>query len=281
MAPSLKADAIEKLKEDWVSEALNDRPEDVTKWQLQTAVMAAKEKVKVNEEDPGPLLELAEAYALLHPTDKRCWNVCDRLMTLGVQTLDLQTQGRAYQLHGRCLFLAQRFEESLGALARARACFRDMGTRALRRQNNAGLLRAYAALGRSREAAERLEVAFTLCEKEDDCIQLYMDAKSALEHTGIHRDAEVLDDIWYVWLDTHSDVKAKFESYQDTCNSMTGQLLAGADEDQELTWSSVKEAVREVLTDKKLKPIFQVALAFLVFNVALLVLLHVVKLLKH
>uniref|UniRef100_A0A7S4PTZ1 Uncharacterized protein n=1 Tax=Alexandrium monilatum TaxID=311494 RepID=A0A7S4PTZ1_9DINO len=250
MAPHLKADAIEKLKSDWVSEGLNDRPEDATKWSIQSGVIAAKEKVRADEEDSGALLQLAEAYALIHPTDKRCLNVCDRLMAMGVRTLDLQKQGCAHQLHGRCLFLAGRFEESLQALVRARACFKDMGTRALRRQNNAGLLRAYAALGRSREAAERLEVAFTLCEKEDDCIELYMDAKSALEHTGVSRDAEVLDDIWYVWLDTHGDVKAKFESYQDMCSSMAGRLASGPEERPALSWSSVGEAMKEMVEDK-------------------------------
>jgi len=280
MAPGLKADAIKKLKDDWISEALNDRPEDATKWQIQSRIMAAKDKAREKEDDPAALLELAEAYALLHPTDKRCWNVCDRMMAMGVCTFDLEKQGRAHQIHGRCLFLADKFEDSLQALVRARACFRDMGTRALRRQNNAGLLRAYAALGRSKEASERLEVAFTLCEKEDDCIELYMDAKSALEHTGVARDAEILDDIWYVWLDTHDDVKAKFESYQQMCDSMAGKLTTGGDEPRELSFATFKDAVKEAFNDKKFRPVFQVLLTLLAVNVSLLVMLQVVKVVK-
>lgn len=277
----MKADAIKKLKDDWVSEALNDRPEDATKWQIQCQITAAKDKAKAREGDPGPLLELAEAYSLLHPTDKRCWNVCDRLMAMGVQTFDLEKQGRAYQIQGRCLFLAERFEESLLALTRARACFRDMGTKALRRQNNAGLLRTYAALGKSKEAAERLEVAFTLCEKEDDCIELYMDAKSALEHTGVARDAEVLDDIWYVWLDTHSDVKAKFESYEQMCNTMQRQLKPGEEpQERELSWKTLKEAFGEAINDKKFKPIFQVLLTLLALNLCILLWLQALKMFR-
>merc|ERR1719343_1286195 len=102
--------------------------------------------------------------------------------------MDTQRQGEAYQLFGRSLFLASRFEESLKALQRAQICFKEKGNFKLRRQNNRALLRAFCALGRGKEASERLEVALTLCENTDDCILLYISAKQALEHTGDDRD---------------------------------------------------------------------------------------------
>merc|ERR1719277_1530940 len=82
-------------------------------------------------------LDLAAAYGVLDPCDKRCFNVTDRLMgTGGVNTLDTQRQGEAYMLHGRSLFLANRFEEALNSLQKGQICFREKGNFKFRRLVN-------------------------------------------------------------------------------------------------------------------------------------------------
>lgn len=243
MAPS---PALAKLREDWLAENSDAREEGVTKWQLTNQIQNAKAKSAKSPEDLDLLLDLASAYGVLDPCDKRCLNVLERLMAKGVNSLDTQRQGEAYQLLGRSLFLADRHEEALAALQRASICFREKGNFQLRRQSNAGLLRVYAALGRGKEAAERLEVALTLVEKTDDCILLYISAKQALEHTGCDRDREVLDDIWYVYLDMHPEDKAKFETYNDSGNSLCRQFAGGEERSEEApaTWGEIWEKLR-------------------------------------
>jgi len=237
---------LSKLRDDWLAENSDAREEGVTRWQLDNQIGNAKAKTTKQPEDLDLLLDLACAYGVLDPCDKRCLNVLERLMHKGVNTLDTQRQGEAYQLFGRSLFLADRHEEALQALKRASICFREKGNFKLRRQNNAGLLRVYCALGQGKEASERLEVALTLCECTDDCIMLYISAKQALEHTGCDRDREVLDDIWYVYLDTHPEDKAKFESYNESGTSLCRQFAGGEERSEEapVTWAELWDRVK-------------------------------------
>jgi len=244
--PTTKAEALKKLREDWLAENSDAREEGVTKWQLNNQIQNTKAKTVKSPEDMDLLLDLAAAYGVLDPCDKRCLNVLERLMHKGVNSMDTQRQGEAYQLFGRSLFLADRHEEALQALKRASICFREKGNFKLRRQNNAGLLRVYCSLGQGKEASERLEVALTLCESPDDCIMLYISAKQALEHTGRDRDREILDDIWYVYLDTHPEEKAKFEQYNESGNSLCRQFAGGEERSEEApqTWAELWERVK-------------------------------------
>lgn len=239
---------MKKLREDWLAENSDAREEGVTKWQLNNQISHAKLKAEKDPKDFDKLLDLADAYGILDPADKRCLNVCDRLVKAGgVNTLDTQRQGEAYQLYGRCLFLADRLEDSLEALKKANVCFREKGNFTLRRSNNRALLRVLCSLGRGREASERLEVALTLCENSDDCVMLYISAKQALEHTSCDRDKEVLDDIWFVFLDTHPDEKAKFEQYSHTGTSLIRQVGGGEERHEEapVNWNEVWQRLKD------------------------------------
>merc|ERR1740123_1808528 len=215
-------------------------------------------------------LDLAAAYGVLDPCDKRCLNVTERLMgTGGINVLDTQRKGEAYMLHGRSLFLAGKFEDSLAALQKGYICFREMGNFKLRRQINRALLRVLCALGRGREASERLEVALTMCEDKDDCVQLYITAKQALEHTGCDRDAEILDDIWYVFLDTHPEEKKKFEEYEAMGQGLCRQFEGKEERTEEpaVTWEEMwqrfkdpdvwRQILPEVIEDMKKSKLFQ------------------------
>lgn len=245
--PSKKG-ALEKLREDWLAENSDAREEGVTRWQLENQIGHAKKRTQVDPEDFDKQLDLAAAYGVLDPGDKRCLNVTERIMgTGGINTLDTQRQGEAYLLHGRCLFLANRFEESYDALNKGAICFREKGNFKLRRQINRGLLRVLCGLGRGREASERLEVALTLCEDKDDCVQLYISAKQALEHTGCDRDTEILDDIWYVFLDTHPEEKKKFEEYESMGTGLCRQFAGNEErtEDPPVNWEEFWARVKD------------------------------------
>mmetsp|Transcript_131324 Transcript_131324/g.379907 ORF Transcript_131324/g.379907 Transcript_131324/m.379907 type:complete len:298 (+) Transcript_131324:73-966(+) len=250
MAPAATstADAVKRLREDWLAENSDAREEGTTRWQLNSQIQTAKDRSNADPEGYDKLLDLAMAYGVLDPCDKRCLNVCERLAATGISTLDTQRQGEAYQLFGRSLFLAGRFEESLSALQRAQICFKEKGNFKLRRQNNRGLLRVFCALGRGREASERLEVALTLVEEVDDAVMLYVSAKQALEFTGKDRDKEILDDIWYVYLDTHAEAKAKFESYTAAGEGVLRQCGPAGEErheDAPASWAEVWERCKD------------------------------------
>jgi len=102
-------------------------------------------------------------------------------------------------------------------------------------------------MGRGKEASERLEVALTLCENSDDCIMLYISAKQALEFTGRARDKEILDDIWYVYLDMHPEEKTKFEQYNGTGESLCRQFAGGEERHEEapINWSEAWERLKD------------------------------------
>ncbi|CAE8717636.1 unnamed protein product [Polarella glacialis] len=228
--------AIQQLKSDWLADNAASRPEDVTRKELEKNISLAEEAVE-GLKDPTKLLDLAEAYGILSAKDKRCLDTCELMMQVAVPFLERKRQGDAHQLYGRCLFLVGRFADSLRALQRAKECYKEQGSSALRRVNNIGLLRAYAALGMWKEATKRLEVALTLCESKDDAIMIYTNSKNTLEGTGNARDAEMFDDIWFVHLDLNPETKALFENY----NAMGENLMknyAHKDEGPE-NWSDV------------------------------------------
>lgn len=278
---------MQKLREDWLAENSDAREEGATKWQLENQIGHAKARSSKEPKNMDRLLDLAAAYGILDPCDKRCMNVLERLMATGVSELDTQRQGDAYQLFGRSLFLSGQYEKSLEALKKAQACFKEKGNFGLRRRNNTGLLRAYCALGRGREASERLEVALTLCEEQDDCIQLYVSAKQALEHTGCDRDREILDDIWYVFLDTHPEEKSKFEGYQGVGKGLARDFAKGEErQEDEVTsfaelWEKLKdpelyegiipEAIDLIKTTPMLRALFQFAMGMICLYVFLLI----------
>ena len=54
------------------------------------------------------------------------------------------------------------------ALCGAQECYKDQGTKALRRSNNAALLRCYCALANGEKAGERFKVALTMVETKED-----------------------------------------------------------------------------------------------------------------
>lgn len=258
----MKYKAITQLKADWKAENSDAREEGVQKWQLMEKVMEAKKRLNKDEENAEKLVVLAEAYGVIDPEDKRTMNVCERLMRVGMSELPLQRQGEGYQLIARCLFFADRFEETLQNLLRARACFHQQGNLKDRRINNTALLRAYAVLGRAKEAAERLEVALTLCREEDEAVMLYMHAKNALEHTGVARDAEVFDDIWFVYTDERPNVRHKFESYSQMCNNVAKQTMTNEEED-ETFMARLKEAFHQTLADGSKEPVVRMMFVML------------------
>jgi len=216
--------AIEKLREDWISDNSEQRDEGATRQTLEKDIRAA-ERAAASLTDPVKLLDLAEAYGILSPKDPRCLKTCELVQQVSLPFLDPRRQGDAHQLYGRSLFMAGRYEESLDALLKAQECYRIRGTKELRKSNCIGLMRAYAALGRSAETAQRFEVALTMVgEHVDDAVGMYLSAKSALEETGVKRDAEILDDIWYVYLDMHTKDKETFQSYIDSSDTLIRQF---------------------------------------------------------
>lgn len=277
-----------------MAENSDAREEGVTRWQLENQCGHAKRRTQEAPEDMDKQLDLAVAYGVLDPCDKRCYNVTERLMgTGGINSMDTQRQGEAYMLHGRSLFFAGRFEDSLTALKRGQICFKEKGNFKLRRQVNRGLLRVYCALGKGREASERLEVALTLCEDKDDCVQLYISAKQALEHTGIDRDAEILDDIWYVFLATHPEEKKKFEEYEAMGTGLCRQFAGNEErtEDPAVTWDELwgrftdpevwREVFPQVIDDLKKSKLFKFVLMLLGYLVLMFVTLLIAVKLKE
>merc|ERR1712224_404713 len=61
---------------------------------------------------------------------------------------------------------------------------------------------------------------------------MYMHAKNALERTGTPRDAEILDDIWYVFLDMHDTEKRQWENYQNVGDNVLRQCKPDDEGDQ-------------------------------------------------
>lgn len=245
-APPLAKKDIETLQQDTKDDNSRARDEDVTRRQLESAIAQAQIASRADRLDPEKLLVLVEAHGILDPRDKQCFNCAERLVKhVGVGSLPLLRQGDAHLLYGRGLFLRDDFEESVEEYDKARICYQSEGTRRKRKDANIGLLRAFCVLGKSKEASRRLEVGLTLCEEgKDDAVDIFMHAKNCLEKTSIDRDAEVLDDIWYVHLETHPEDKKKFEEYSNMATSTMRQLVTDDDDEHHMTF---KKAVHDVI----------------------------------
>jgi tetratricopeptide (TPR) repeat protein len=227
--------AISRLRDDWISDNSELRDECATRQSLEKDIKAA-ELAAAGLKNPVKLLDLAEAYGILDPKDPRCLSTCEMVSQVAIPFLEMQRQGDAHQLFGRSLFFAERYEECLEALLKAQEAYRIQGTKELRKRNNIGLMRAYAALGRSKETAQRFEVALTMVgEAEDDFVGMYVSAKSALEETGVARDAEILDDIWYVYLDLNPPEKEKYNSYVQMGENL-GRSVGNEEDDLRIDW---------------------------------------------
>jgi len=222
---------VQTLQADWIAENSDAREEGVYLEEYLQRIETAKTAHKDDPLDPKKLLALAEAYAIKDPKDKLVLKHLERLTKYGDLFFDKHRQGDVYQLFGRSLFIACRFEESLEAMLKGKACYAENGNRTVRRVNNVGLLRIYAAMGRHKDCAERLEVALTQCEVTDDSMLLYMHARNALEKTGTARDAEILDDIWYVFLDTHAPEKQQWENFNSMGSNVLSQCKTDEDDD--------------------------------------------------
>mmetsp|Transcript_134404 Transcript_134404/g.287522 ORF Transcript_134404/g.287522 Transcript_134404/m.287522 type:complete len:287 (+) Transcript_134404:68-928(+) len=277
----LGKEAIDQLKDDWKADNSDLRHEDITKGQLESAIAKAQIASRADRDDQGKLLDLAEAYSILDIKDERGHNTLDRLVKVqGVETLEMQRQGDAHFLYGRALFMQDKFQESAENLEKARIYYQADGTKRKRWLTNVGLLRAYSAQGMSKEAAQRLEVGLSLCEPGDDCVQLYMHAKTALEKGDQPRDAEVLDDIWFVHLDTHPEEKKKWEEYQMMASSTTRQL-AGQNkdphEDDGQDTYSLKECFQMAFADHQVQKMLKVCGTGIFFCLVMLISLHFKK----
>jgi tetratricopeptide (TPR) repeat protein len=265
----LDKDVISILKDDFKSDNSDKRDEEVTRQQLQSEIAKAQIASRADPEDPEKLLTLAEAYGILDPFDPRCFNVADKLCRfVGAESLHAQRRGDAFLIYGRQLFLKDRFGEAVEYMEKAKKLYQNDGTFRKRRDANVGLLRGYAALGKSKEAADRLEVALTLCEDKDDPILMYTHAKNAIEKNGVERDAEVLDDIWFVYLDTHAELKARFESFPKA-----DQILKQCGENNDMDWrKGFHDAVFKM--DPKMATLMTVASFVAVLSFVMLMILQ-------
>lgn len=272
----LGKDATSILKADFKSDNADRRDEDMTKQQADSEIAKAQIASRADPENEEKLLTLAEAYEVLNPEDPRVFNTADKLVRhVGVESLYPQRRADAFLLYGRQLFCKDRFEESVDFLEKARALYQADGTKRKRRDVNIGLLRAYSVLGKSKEAAQRLEVGLTLCDAQDDAILLYMHAKNALEKNGVERDTEVLDDIWYVYLDTHPTDKARWESFPK--GDDVAKMLQ---DDKEFDWrEEIQEAFRKLDPNLKqvMKHLMIIALGCLIMLIIIQIRLKGVK----
>lgn len=250
---------VKQLQVDWVAENSDAREEGLYREQYEERIATVKEAHDKDPLNPTKLLELAEIYGVMDPNDPHVLEYTERLCKYGELFFDKQRQGDVFQLYGRSLFLAARFQECLEVMLKAHACYRDNGNRKLRRINNIGLLRAYASLGNCKEASERLEVALTQCEEKDDSMLIYMHAKNALEKTGTARDAEILDDIWYVFLDTHPQEKAQWDGYKTMGDNVLRQTLDRDDEDDAKNFAEMLALFGPIMKrDLAQNPLFKV-----------------------
>lgn len=143
-------------------------------------------------------------------------------MQVALAFLTRQRQGDAHLLHARCLFLRSRFDETLRALLRAQDCYKEQGTKRLRRQNNMCLARVYAALGKYQDAHQRIEVALSQCEKKDDGISVYMSGKTALENTEF--EDEFISS-WEGHLEDNPETKAYYQNFMGGSDGTVKQLM--------------------------------------------------------
>mmetsp|Transcript_3071 Transcript_3071/g.6379 ORF Transcript_3071/g.6379 Transcript_3071/m.6379 type:complete len:301 (+) Transcript_3071:47-949(+) len=213
---------IKALKDDWLAENSESREEDVTRQQLEARIAEA-EKAAASVEDPTKLLDLAEAYGVLNPREQRCLETCELVMKFALPFLNRRRQGDANQLQGRCLFLQNDFEGALRAVLRAQECYKDQGTKALRRSNNAALLRCYCALENGEKAGERFKVALTMVETKEDALNVYLTGKAALDGIGY---SDLMENLWEDHLDDNPETKAQLDGQMQAMKDLSKQVGA-------------------------------------------------------
>eukprot|EP00927_Polykrikos_kofoidii_P061856 TRINITY_DN56680_c0_g1_i1.p1 TRINITY_DN56680_c0_g1~~TRINITY_DN56680_c0_g1_i1.p1 ORF type:complete len:329 (+),score=57.08 TRINITY_DN56680_c0_g1_i1:98-988(+) len=252
--------AINQLKEDFDGDNADAREADLARPHYERRIEEARRQSASSPRDKELQLKLAEAYGILDPRDARCLDTLQQLLGLGVASLDVLRRGDFWYLYGRSLFLADRLQESLLAFLQSKSCYKERGSKPLRRRTNTALLRTYAALGRSKLAAERLEVSLTMCDDLDETILLYTHARHALEQTGMERDASVLDDIWYVELDVNEKLREKFDSYNAMVKNLLKNQLRTGGSGKTLSWEDARRRLRKVAhdmsTDERLQTFF-------------------------
>lgn len=235
--------AIKQLKADWVQDNSDAREQDVTRKHLEKRIEAAEEAVD-GLKQPTKLLDLAEAYGILNPRDDRCLKTCELLMQIALAFLTRQRQGDAHHLHARCLFLRSRFDETLRALLRAQDCYKEQGTKRLRRQNNVCLARVYSALGKYQDAHQRIDVALTQCEKKDDGIAVYISGKTALENTEFEDE---FVSSWENHLEENPETKTYYQNFFGSSDGTVKQLMkqhASTREDEVQAPETLKDWVK-------------------------------------
>mmetsp|Transcript_4844 Transcript_4844/g.11389 ORF Transcript_4844/g.11389 Transcript_4844/m.11389 type:complete len:300 (+) Transcript_4844:42-941(+) len=258
---------IKALKDDWLAENSESREEDVTKQQLEARIATA-EKAASKVTEPNKLLDLAEAYGVLNPRDKRCLETCELVMKFSLPFLSRQRQGDAHQLHARSLFLSQDFEGSLRALLRAQECYKDQGNKRLRRSNNLGLLRAHAALGQGTEASERLKVALTMCSTKEEALNVYLSGRAALEDGGFGDNFERL---WEDHLDDNPETKVHLDQQMAAMKQLTKQVPQNQDAGSEEDFKMPETLKDFVQLAKRHKAIATFVLIFVVLYIILAV----------
>lgn len=222
LTPPIKEDPyIKALKDDWLAENSESREEDVTRQQLEARIAEAEKAAANAVDEPAKLLDLAEAYGVLNPREKQCLETCELVMKFSLPFLSRRRQGDANQLHARCLFLQKDYEAALRALLRAQECYKDQGTKALRRSNNAALVRCYCALSQGEKAGERFKVALTMCESKEDALNVYLTGKVALEGVGY---ADLMETVWEDHLDDNPQTKAQLDGQMQAMKDLSKQV---------------------------------------------------------
>ena len=222
LTPPIKEDPyIKALKDDWLAENSESREEDVTRQQLEARIAEAEKAAANAVDEPAKLLDLAEAYGVLNPREKQCLETCELVMKFSLPFLSRRRQGDANQLHARCLFLQKDYEAALRALLRAQECYKDQGTKALRRSNNAALVRCYCALSQGEKAGERFKVALTMRESKEDALNVYLTGKVALEGVGY---ADLMETVWEDHLDDNPQTKAQLDGQMQAMKDLSKQV---------------------------------------------------------
>eukprot|EP00929_Paragymnodinium_shiwhaense_P084378 TRINITY_DN45105_c0_g1_i2.p2 TRINITY_DN45105_c0_g1~~TRINITY_DN45105_c0_g1_i2.p2 ORF type:complete len:179 (+),score=34.34 TRINITY_DN45105_c0_g1_i2:117-653(+) len=108
---------------------------------------------------------------------------------------------------------------------------------------------------------------------------LYKHARNALEQTGSARDAEVLDDIWFVELDANVELRTKFERYNAAVKELAaGKLVAGQDDQRPpVTWAEFKTRFPETFAECMKEPLIRVVVHAGLIALAMLLAIQVVN----
>eukprot|EP00435_Cladocopium_sp_Y103_P036199 s845_g9.t1 len=102
-----------------------------------------------------------------------------------------------------------------------RECYKDQGAKALRRSNNAALLRCYCALENGEKAGERFKVALTMVETKEDALNVYLTGKAALDGIGY---SDLMENLWEDHLDDNPETKAQLDGQMQAMKDLSKQV---------------------------------------------------------